>query len=79
MALHPLFQAGGGAMGLQVGSVDHQDSAVSVLRFGQFLENALEHAILRPSPETVVERLARTVFGGGIRPLPRVLNPNYCG
>ena len=46
-------------MGLQVGSVDHQDSAVSVLRFGQFLENALEHAILRPSPETVVERRVR--------------------
>ena len=61
-------------MGLQVGSVDHQDIALPVLRFGQVLENALEHAILRPSPKTVVERLARTVFGASIRPLQPVLD-----
>ena len=48
---------------------DHQDIASSVLRLGQFPEDAFEHTVFRPPPKPVVEHLAGTVFSGGIGPL----------
>ena len=48
---------------------DHQNIAVLVLRFDQFTKDAIEHAVFRPSPETVVERLVRALVSGGVRPL----------
>ncbi len=48
---------------------DHQNIAVLVLRFDQFTKDALEHAVFRPSPETVAKRLVRALVSGGVRPL----------
>ncbi len=56
-------------MGLWVGSVDHQDIASSVLRLGQFPEDAFEHTVFRPPPKPVVEHLVGTVFSGRVGPL----------
>lgn len=74
LARRPLFEARGGAMGLQVSGINHQNVSGVALWLGQFIKNLFEHTILRPSPEAVVERFVRTVFSGGVGPLQSVLN-----
>lgn len=62
----PPFEDGGRAVGIQVGGVDHQDIAAIALWLGNFTDEALEYAILRPSSEAVVERLVWAAFGWGV-------------
>ena len=52
-----------------MGLWSHQDIASSVLRLGQFPEDAFEHTVFQPPPKPVVEHLAGTLFSGGIGPL----------
>ena len=61
-------------MGLKMGSVDHQNASGVILRFGQLLEDTLEHTVFRPPPEAVVESFVRAVLNGRIRPLKSILD-----
>ena len=61
-------------MGLKMGSVDHQNASGVILRFGQLLEDTLEHAVFGPPPEPVIERLVWPVISGCINLLQPVLD-----
>lgn len=69
----PFEQAGGGAVGFEVGAVDHQ----SVRRARQArepCEDGVEDAMAAPADEAVVEGLVRAVGGRRVAPAQAVAN-----
>jgi hypothetical protein len=58
----PSFLAGGcGAVGFQMGGVDHQLLGIAEFS-GQFGQNPVEYAEPAPADEAIVDRLVRTIF-----------------
>jgi len=85
----PFEQAGGGAVRLEVGHVDHQLIWLAALR-RQSREDLVEHAHAAPADEPVGDRLGRAILGRDITPAqtvadheddtadnPPIINPGY--